>query len=55
MIKIEIYEEATDTLDMVDLLNTIATRVKEGYLTGETTGLKWKIIGEPERKIEYGD
>lgn len=42
MIRIEISEEAADTADMVDLLNRIATLVKDGYTSGY--GPRWEII-----------
>lgn len=34
MIKIEIHDEVEDEMAMVDLLNHIATLVKEGYTSG---------------------
>lgn len=49
MIRIQIYKEVTNTNELVDLLNDVATRVKDGALEG---GREWEIIGEPEPVIE---
>lgn len=49
MIKIEILEEVETKEDMVDLLNQIATMVKEGYTSGYHPG--WRIEGEEEKVI----
>ena len=48
MIKLVIYKEVASTDELVDLLNDIATRVKDGALEG---GREWEIIGEPESTI----
>lgn len=50
MIKLEIYEEVASVSDLVDLLNEIATKVKEGYTSGYHPG--WKLVGEAEPVIE---
>jgi hypothetical protein len=50
MIRIEIYEEVANSTDMVDLLNEIATQVKDGKLEGDACA--FKIIGTPETTIE---
>lgn len=42
MYRIEITEEVESTYDMVDLLNTIATKVKEGYTSGYYP--HWQLI-----------
>lgn len=47
MIKIEIHEEVSNAEEMVDLLNEIATKVKEGYTSGYHPG--WTISGEEEK------
>lgn len=44
MIGIIIHEEVEDTEAVVDLLNHIATKVKEGYTSGYHPG--WELKGE---------
>jgi hypothetical protein len=50
MIKIEIYEEVENPMELVDLLNEVATLVKKGNMIGYHPG--WKIIGDAEPTIE---
>lgn len=47
MIGIEITEEVESVEEMVDLLNTIATKVKEGYTSGYYP--HWELTGEEEK------
>lgn len=44
MLKIDIHEEVDDAGELVDLLNHIATLVKEGYTSGHYP--RWSITGE---------
>lgn len=50
MIKLEIYEEVATSSDMVDVLNEIATKVKEGYVEGYNPN--WRIVGVEEPTIK---
>ena len=50
MIYINVYKKVANTEEMVDLLNDIATEVKEGKLQSEKD--EWEIIGTPEPTIE---
>lgn len=49
MITIEIHEEVATSMDLVDLLNHIATMVKSGHTSGFSPG--WKLVGEEEPTI----
>lgn len=50
MIYINVYKKVANTAEMVDLLNDIATEVKEGKLQSDKD--EWEIIGKPEPVIE---
>ena len=45
MIAITIEGEVATTGDMVDVLNDIATAVKEGYSWGGQNGIRWELSG----------
>ena len=49
MIIIKIYKEVATSGDMVDLLNDIATQVKQGILENNHQG--WTITGNEEPTI----
>lgn len=50
MIRIEITEEVADAMAMVDLLNHIATLVKEGYTSGYYP--HWQIVKVEEPEVK---
>lgn len=52
MIKIEILEEVADSMAMVDLLNHIATMVKQGYTSGFYP--HWAIVEVNEKEEVIG-